>query len=221
MLSSGHTVHFERLKPHIGSATEWVARNAEQDKGNGEIMFPEPQVMTDHPLPENEDMEEVSNEAETLPYMNKESNVSRNSEKDEPDTYLDRPTAVITRKNRKPYNPYGEDFLLGDQARSESQQETIPVSPDIEVDDNVSGDTFPYAAPTTKIKQPNVSKLREARIEEWLKKQDRNISHLLPEVFEEESERTSSAATKTIKDNPRQWKLSEGPLGGGGQNTKG
>ena len=103
MLSSGHKVHFERLKPHIGSATEWAAKNTEQDKGDGEIiMFPEPQVMTDHPLPENEDVEEVSNEAETLPYMQEESNVSRASEEDEPDTYPDRPTAVITRKNKKP-----------------------------------------------------------------------------------------------------------------------
>ena len=83
VLSSGHRVHFERLKPHIGSATEWAARNAEQDKGDEEIvMFPEPQVMTVHPLPENEDVEEVSNEAETLPYMQEESNVSRASEGD-------------------------------------------------------------------------------------------------------------------------------------------
>ena len=67
-------------KPHIGSATEWAARNAEQGKGDGEIiMFPEPQVMTDHPLPEDEDVEEVSNEAETLNYMQEESNVSRAS----------------------------------------------------------------------------------------------------------------------------------------------
>ena len=65
--------------------------------------------------------------------------------KKKPDTYPDRPTAVITRKNRKPYNPYGEDFLVGDQASSESKQETIPVSPDIQVDDYVSGDTLPYA----------------------------------------------------------------------------
>ena len=50
-------------------------------------MFPEPQVMTDHPLPENEYVEEVSNEAETLPFMQEESNVSRASEEDEPDTY--------------------------------------------------------------------------------------------------------------------------------------
>ena len=57
--------------------TEWAARNAEQDKGDVEIiMFPEPQVLTDHPLPENEDVEEVSNEAETLPYMQEEPNVS-------------------------------------------------------------------------------------------------------------------------------------------------
>ena len=126
MLSSGHKVHFERLKPQIGSATEWAARNAEQDEGDGEIiMFPEPQVMTDHPLPENEDVEEVSNEAETLPYKQEESNVFRAPEEDEPDTYPDRPKAVITRKNKKPYNPYGEEFLVGDQASSESQQETI------------------------------------------------------------------------------------------------
>ena len=50
----------------------------------------------------------------------------------------------------------------------------------------------------------------EARIEEWLEKQDRNISHLLPEEYEEEAERTSNAATKTIKDNPRQWQLPGG-----------
>ena len=52
-------------------------------------MFPETQAMTDHPLPENEDVEEFINEAETLPYMNEESNVSRASEEDEPDTYPD------------------------------------------------------------------------------------------------------------------------------------
>ena len=112
--------------------------------------------------------------------MQEESNVSRALEEDEPDTYPDRPTAVITRKNKKPYNPYGEDFLVGDQASSESRQETIPVSPDIEVDDDISGDTLPYAIPTTIIEQPNDSGLQEARIEEWLKKQDRNVSHLLP-----------------------------------------
>ena len=126
------------------------------------------------------------------------------------DTYPDRPTAVVTRKNKKPYNPYGEDFLVGDQASSESKQETIPVSPDIEVDDDISGDTLLYAITTTIIEQPKDFGLREVRIEEWLKKQDSNISHLLPEVYEEESERTSSAATKTKKDNPRQWKLPEG-----------
>ena len=101
---------------------------------------------------------------------------------------------------------------MGDQASGESKQETIPVSPGIELDDDISGDTLPYAIPTTIIKQPNDSVLREGRIEEWLKKQDRNLSHLLPEVLEEESERTSSAATKAIKDNPRQWKLPEGPF---------
>ena len=164
--------------------------------------------MTDHPLPENEDVEDISNEAETLPYMQEESNVSRASEEDDPDAYPDRPTAVITRMNKKPYKPYGEDFLVGDQASSESKQETIPVSPDIDVDDDISGDTLTYAISTTIIEQPN-SGLREARVEEWLKKQDRNISHLLPDVFEEESERTSSVATKMIKDNPRQWKLPE------------
>ena len=100
---------------------------------------------------------------------------------------------------------------MGDQASSESQQETIPVSPDNEVDDNISGDTLPYVIPTAIIEQPNDSVLREARIEEWLKKQVRNISHLLPEEYEEEAERTSSAATKT-KNNPRQWKLPEGPF---------
>ena len=63
-------------------------------------MFPEPQVRRDHPLPANEDVEEVSNEAETLPYMNEESNVSRASEEDEPDTFPGRPTAIITRKNK-------------------------------------------------------------------------------------------------------------------------
>ena len=63
-------------------------------------MFPEPQVMMDHPLPENEDVEEVSNAAERSPYMQEGSNVSRASEEDEPDTYPDRPTAVITRKNK-------------------------------------------------------------------------------------------------------------------------
>ena len=93
MLSSGHKVHFERLKPHIGFATEWAARNAEQDEGDGEIIrFPEPQGMTNHPLSEKEDVEEVGNEAETLPYMNEESNVSWASEEDEPDKYPDRLT---------------------------------------------------------------------------------------------------------------------------------
>ena len=127
--------------------------------------------------------------------MQEESNVSRASEEDEPDTYPNRPTAIITRKNKKPYNPYGEDFLVGDQASIESQQETIPVSPDIEVDDDISGYTLPYAIPTTIREQPNDFGLRDARIEEWLKKQHRNISHLLTEEYEEEAERTSSAAT--------------------------
>ena len=92
--------------------------------------------MPDHHLSENEHVKEVSNEAETLSYMQEESNVSRASEEDKPDTYQDRPTAVITRKNKKPYKLYGEDFLVCDQASSESQQETIPVSPDIELDDD-------------------------------------------------------------------------------------
>ena len=68
-------------------------------------MFPEPQVMADHHLPENEDVEEVSNEAETLPYMQEESNVSRASEEDEPDTYPDRPTTIITRKKQEAIQP--------------------------------------------------------------------------------------------------------------------
>ena len=51
---------------------------------------------------------------------------------------------------------------------------------DIEVDDDVSGDTLPYAIPTTIIEKSNGSDLQEAKIEEWLKTQDRNVSHLLP-----------------------------------------
>ena len=92
VLSSGHKVLFERLKPHIGSATEWAARNAEQDECDVErIMFPEPQLMTDHPLPGNEGVKEFSNGAQTLLFLNEESNVSRTSEEDEPDdTYLNR-----------------------------------------------------------------------------------------------------------------------------------
>ena len=86
------------------------------------------------------------------------------------------------------------------------------MSPNIEVDDDVSGDTLPYAIPTTIIEQPNGSELREARKEEWLKAQDRNVSHLLPEEYEEEAERTSSAAIRTMEENPRQWKLPEGPF---------
>ena len=78
------------------------------------------------------------------------------------------------------------------------------MSPGIEVDDDISGDTLLYAITTTIIEQPKDFGLREVRIEEWLKKQDSNISHLLPQEYEEESERTSNAATKTIKDNPRQ-----------------
>ena len=57
------------------------------------------------------------------------------------------------------------------------------MSPEIEVDDDISGDTLPYAIPTTIFEKPNDSGLGEARIEEWLKKQDRNVSHLLPEVL--------------------------------------
>ena len=61
--------------------------------------------MADHPLPENEDVEEASKKAETLPYMNEESNVSGGSEEDDPDTYSDRPTAVIAKKKQETIQP--------------------------------------------------------------------------------------------------------------------
>ena len=35
--SSGQKVHYERLKPQIGLATEWAVRNPEEDHGDEKL----------------------------------------------------------------------------------------------------------------------------------------------------------------------------------------
>ena len=195
-LSTGGAAHYENIKPHKASSEDWCIP-AHMQEGDYLIVDPACEVnergtrdkndgseaVDDFDLPlDLELIERVEVDDETLPYAEEDGECPEITEIDK-GAQLDLPLTMETRqskkgKNKKKYNPYGEDFVidrivLSDMMESLVGLDEVAVTREFDLVNDmdqewIEGRSEPEVEFEPQVEQTHEQELTNLRVLEWL-----------------------------------------------------
>ena len=189
-LSTGRAAHYENIKPHNASSEDWCIP-ADMQEGDYLIVDPACEVNERGPRHKNDGNEVVDDcdlpldleltervevNDETLPYAEEDWQCPEQTEIDkgiQPDFPLTMGTRQSKKgRNKKKYNPYGEDFVidrivLSDMIESLVGLDEVAVPREIDLVNDMGQDWIDDRS-EPEVEQTHEQELTKLRVLEWL-----------------------------------------------------